>query len=152
MTSIVGIDPGQSGGFALINHEEAKAWKMPATEKDVFAMLEDLDRERDVFAYIEKVHSMPGQGVSSTFKFGMNYGMLRAFLIALYFPFETVTPRTWQKGLGIPPKMKTESKTQWKNRLKAKAQELFPDLKITLAVSDALLICEFGRRVREGLL
>lgn len=36
-------------------------------------------------------------------------------------------------------------KTEWKNILKKKAQQLFPYAKVTLATSDALLICEYGR-------
>ena len=34
---------------------------------------------------------------------------------------------------------------EWKNILKKKAQQLFPYAKVTLATSDALLICEYGR-------
>lgn len=45
-----------------------------------------------------------------------------------------------------------ESETQWKNRLKAKAQQLFPQQEVTLATADALLIAEFGRRKRSGTL
>ena len=39
------------------------------------------------------------------------------------------------------------SKTEWKNKLKAKAQQLFPvwSKRITLATADALLIAEYGR-------
>ena len=35
-----------------------------------------------------------------------------------------------------------------KNVTKSRAQELFPELKITHAIADALLIAEYGRRVR----
>ena len=91
---------------------------------------------------------MPGQGVASTFKFGMNYGMLRMALIAAGIGFETVTPQTWQK------KMSCMSKGD-KKVTRAKAQELFPQVQITgrgiksptHAVADALLIAEYGRRV-----
>ena len=34
--------------------------------------------------------------------------------------------------------------TAKKNRNKAKAQELHPELKITHAIADAILICEYG--------
>ena len=50
------------------------------------------------------------------------------------------------------PRLKEESKSQWKNRLKAKAQQLFPKLKITLKTADAILIAEYCRRKREGRL
>jgi hypothetical protein len=86
------------------------------------------------------------------FNFGANYGALRMALTAAGIPFEEVVPGVWQRGLNIPPRKKTEGKTAWKNRLKAKAQQLFPSVKITLATADALLIAEFCRRKHEGLL
>ncbi len=154
---IIGIDPGQAGGFAMrgFGNHSMKAWPMPKTEADTNEMIESLatcwdklklGTDLEIQAYLEKVHSMPGQGVSSTFKFGKGYGFLRGVLTANRVPFEDVTPRTWQSALGMK-KSKTESKTEWKNRLKAKAQQLFPHLKITLATADAILICEYGHRL-----
>lgn len=142
-----GIDPGASGGIAVIQGDGSlvECVKMPPTEKDIFECLANCKAD---FAYLEKVHSMPGQGVSSTFKFGVSYGGLRMALIASSIKFEEVTPRTWQKFLGVSAKGKHESKTQFKNRLKAKAQQLFPELKITLAICDALLLAEYCRRLR----
>ena len=46
-------------------------------------------------AFLEVVHSMPKQGVVSTFKFGQSYGNLEAFLTAAEIPFERVTPSVW---------------------------------------------------------
>jgi len=34
------------------------------------------------------------------------------------------------------------SPVQWKNKLKAEAQRLYPDIKVTLKTADALLILE----------
>ena len=99
------------------------------------------DTETQCFAYLEKVHAMPKQGVSSTFKFGLNYGFLIGCLTALRIPFEFVTPNTWQKALSC------QSKGD-KNVTKAKAQQLFPHLKIIHTIADALLIAEYGRRIR----
>ena len=73
-------------------------------------------------------------------------------LIAAGIPFEEVIPRTWQKGVGITPRGKGETKTRFKNRLKAKASQLFPKVNVTLATADALLIAEFCRRKRTGTL
>ena len=99
------------------------------------------------FAYIEKVSSSPQMGVTSAFTFGRGYGFLRGLLTAYNYPFEEVLPRKWQASFGMK-KGKDESNTQWKNRLKGKAQQLFPHLKVTLATADALLIAEYGRRLR----
>jgi hypothetical protein len=83
---------------------------------------------------------MPGQGVSSSFKFGMSYGSLRMALIAHSIPFESVTPQAWQKSLHC-------LSGGDKNRTKARAQQLFPNQKVTHATADSLLIAEYIRRV-----
>lgn len=148
-TLFMGVDPGKSGGIAVVGDGSAAAYKMPETETDTYQLFLQ-EGSATKFAVIEKVTSRPGDGVVSMFKFGMGYGGLRMALIAAGIPFEEVTPRTWQKGLDIPPRKKTgrgiENHTQFKNRLKAKAQQLFPDLNVTLATCDALLISEFCRR------
>jgi len=96
------------------------------------------------------VNAMPGQGVTSMFSFGRSYGFLRGCLVALGIPFDDVTPGKWQKALGLTRANKDESITSKKNRHKQRAQQLFPHLKITHAIADATLLCEFGRRLRAG--
>lgn len=118
------------------------ALKMPDTERDVWGRIVDggVRSERTVFAVIERVHSMPKQGVASSFKFGRSYGFLRGCLIASGIPFEEVTPQVWQKALGCLSRGD-------KNVTKARAQQLFPSLKITHATADALLLAEYARRL-----
>jgi Holliday junction resolvasome RuvABC endonuclease subunit len=90
-------------------------------------------------AWIEDVHSLPKQGVASTFKFGKSYGFLLGLLTALKLPYQTVTPVKWQSAL------KCRSKGD-KNVTKAAAQRLWPQEKWTHALADAALIAEYGRR------
>ncbi len=85
---------------------------------------------------------MPGQGVRSSFTFGQNYGFLRGVLITLRIPFIEVTPRKWMKEVQMY-KSKQETKTEWKNRLKGKAQQLYPEIKVTLKNADSILIAKF---------
>ena len=92
-----------------------------------------------LFATIEAVHAFPKQGVSSTFKFGVNYGLLRGLMIAGAIPFEEVSPLKWQREMACLSKGD-------KNITKARAQQLFPGIKITHATADALLIAEYARR------
>jgi len=146
----IGIDPGQSGGLCIIS-KSVDVIKMPDTESDIWDWF-DTASKLNCFAVIEKVHSMPGQGVASTFKFGQGYGTLRMALIAAKIPFEEIPPRSWQKKMGIVPKAKTESKTDFKNRLKGKAQQLFPEIKMTLSICDAVLIAEYNRRNKNGII
>jgi hypothetical protein len=68
-------------------------------------------------------------------------------VIATRLRLETVLPRKWQSfmrirkiggGFGM-------NDTAKKRATKARAQELFPHIKITNATADALLLMEYGR-------
>ena len=105
-----------------------------------------------IVCYMEKVgQGMPGQSSKATATFARHCGHLDMALLALGIPTNTVTPNKWEKSyqIGLSTGL---GKTEWKNRLKAKAQQLFPQLgkRVTLATCDALLLAEYGRKT-EGL-
>jgi crossover junction endodeoxyribonuclease RuvC len=143
----IGIDPGQGGGIACIVGEDVRAVKMPETERDVLDFLRNCLTLSDgpVSAALEKVHSSPQMGVSSSFKFGCGFGGLRMALFAVGIAFDEVTPQRWQKMLGCLSQGD-------KNVTKGRAQALFPNIKMTHALADALLIAEYCRRVKLGQL
>ena len=60
----------------------------------------------------------------------------------------SVRPQVWMKSLGLGTKGNM-SNTEWKNKLKAAAQRLYPAEDVTLGTADALLILEFAT-VRGG--
>lgn len=141
----IGIDPGMSGALACIDGDSVSATPFKnLTEKDISELFSVVKSTSDtVFAIIESVHSMPRQGVASSFKFGMNFGMLKAFLHANNIPFELKTPQRWQKDM--------ECMTGGdKNVTKAKAQAMFPNIRITHAIADALLLAEYCRRLKQN--
>jgi crossover junction endodeoxyribonuclease RuvC len=144
---ILGIDPGLSGGAALISQDrkfvEALSFHK-STPGDIATWL-GIHRKDITIAYLEAVNAMPRQGVVSMFKFGMNYGLWQGFLTSTKIPFQRVYPLKWQTAMSC----RTGGN---KNISKARAQELFPHLKITHAIADALLIAEYGRRqvIRTG--
>lgn len=142
---IIGIDPGNSGAICVLSNGLISFVKLDCTERDVadFLFPYGQSSERECFAYLEKVHSMPRQGVSSSFKFGVSYGFLRGLLIGFAIPFDDVTPQRWMKAMNCMTGGD-------KNVTKARAQQLFPKTKITHAIADAALIAEFGRRLRNG--
>ena len=147
MKRYIGIDPGKHGGIAVMgaDGEVLDVVKMPETPQDLLDFLEQY--KDDSFCTLERVGGMPGNGGSAMFNFGKGYGHLQMALLALHIPTEDVTPNKWEKTYQLGSSGKY-TKTEWKNRLKAKAQQMFPQLgkKITLATCDALLICEYGRR------
>lgn len=141
---ILGVDPGVSGGLAIIQPDGlAVAFSLSnMTERDIYDVFSAVVLENTCMAYLEKVHAMPGQGVTSMFSFGQNYGFLRGVLVATHTPFIEVTPQAWQKKLGLGGL--SPERSQRKKLLKQKAQQLFPYLKVTLATADALLIAQYG--------
>jgi hypothetical protein len=149
----LGIDPGASGGLAVLTPEppHVVATPMPRTGRDVFDWL--CAHAPGATAVIEKVGGFIRDGGKNVgpgpamFKFGASVGLLHGFLIALAIPFEEVTPRRWQQALGIPGRKATETKVRWKSRLKEHAQRRFPDTRVTLATADALLIALYCQRV-----
>ena len=142
--TIIGIDPGKSGGIAWITDGKPCVEKMPETLLDLWELVVSISLNATtggigIKAYIEQVHSSPQMGVKSAFTFGNGFGHLEMALTAAGIPFERVRPQVWQKSLGCLTKGD-------KNVSKRKSQELFPELKITHATADALLIAEYGRR------
>lgn len=106
------------------------------TERDVLDLLQSYGEAR---AVLEFVRTMPKQGIVSAFTFGRGYGGLRMALVAARIPFVEVVPRKWQGALGCLTKGD-------KNVSKRKAQELFPNIKVTHTIADALLLAEYCRR------
>lgn len=139
----LGVDPGNSGSMVLVGDDEGKLkihdWiKLSSTPHDIVHWL-DKYRGQIAFGLLETVNAMPGQGVSSTFKFGMSYGECRMALTALFIPHTEIRPSQWLGTLGLK-KRKEETNVQWKNRHKEEAQRRFPGTKVTHANADAVLL------------
>lgn len=101
---IIGIDPGLKGGICLA--QAAADWEtyaMPVTggEIDLVTLKKILSPPKyppvTGLVVIEKVHSMPKQGVVSTFKFGDGYGQLKGLCVGLNLPFILITPQAWKR-------------------------------------------------------
>ena len=141
---ILGIDPGISGGAAIISKLGTFVQVIAFSKLTVVEVSDWLVNHKPSMAYLEGVNAMPGQGVTSSFKFGMNYGMWQGLLAANKIPFQRVYPLKWQTVMSC----RTGGN---KNISKNRAQELFPKLKITHAIADALLIAEYGRRLQSPI-
>lgn len=154
---VLGIDPGGSGGLALLpaeprdapdfEHNFIAAYPMPESPRDLHDLLAE-HRHKIIMATMEDVHAMPTNGSISGFKLGRNAGWIEGFLIALKIPYEKISPQKWTKHLSL---VGGKPGTEKKNLHKVRAQQWFPNLKITHATADALLIAEYARRKRLGL-
>lgn len=165
---LIGIDPGLSGAVAWQDGSCLPcAVKMPATEAELWVLIQKLARAPDVAATVEKQGNragprfetdkagkttrQPGRGSTANWKLSGNYHQLRAFLLAAGISTEYVDPRIWEKAFGLvfPGKLGL-SYEEKKRRHKAKAIKLFPGNKVTLINCDALLLLEYSRQ-RLGL-
>ena len=144
MKKILAIDPGASGGFAWFNEEGiALALPMPETEGDIVALLRDRFCEEITTVYIEHVVGfIPSAGAGAMFSFGENFGFVKGVCQALRMKMVLVRPPMWQKFLSLGSKKEYEK--QWKNHLKERAQQIYPNTHITLKTADALLILDYA--------
>ena len=150
---VIGIDPGASGGIAVLNdtHRVVEVVNMPDTPLDILEFLRKYSPD-DTVVYLEDVgRGMPGQSSSATAKFARHNGHLEMALLALRFRSVKATPQKWERTYGLGSSS-AYGKEEWKRRLKMKAQELFPDLgkKVTLKTCDALLIALYGLQKELG--
>ncbi len=150
ITYVMGMDPGKSGALAVLRLDGTVSkieQFSKLTERDLWESLKGW-RVDDIRCYFEHTHSFgASDNAATSYVFGDKAGLARGFLIARGLPFEMVPPKKWQRGVGIQViKGARLSYPDRKRRNKQKAQELFPHVKITNDVADALLIAEYGRR------
>jgi Holliday junction resolvasome RuvABC endonuclease subunit len=153
MTAFLGIDPGKSGALAIVGGAGggiayAEVHKMPETDRGVMNLLRELKGRHQIrYALLEKLHALPAavaeqlgikRGSIATAKLMSNYGALKMALIASEIHFEEKVPRSWQRIIGLKA-------GGGKKASHAMAQELFPAVKVTHAVADALLIAWVAR-------
>jgi len=155
---ILAIDPGAAGGMAWgALAGEVQTLAMPKTEGELAEHLREIvtaaGAPEGLTAYVEQVggyvRTESGQPGSAMFKFGRGFGFLLGVCAALRVPVELVTPQKWQKGIAAGVRAGL-SRADWKRKLKAQAERLFPGQRVTLATADALLILAWARKVEKG--
>ena len=104
----LGIDPGFTGAWGLINHHGnyVGCGDMIHNEKwiDINSAYREISLIRendDMMIVVEAVHAMPKQGVSSSFKFGIAYGQALSLAQRFLVDWELVVPRVWKGDLGL---------------------------------------------------
>ena len=155
---IAGIDPGTNGAIAVLDSLNPDSvalldlknnsicdiwyWLQSETYHD-----EELQRPYPIIIWVEDVHSMFGMSAKSNFGFGRNFGIILTIveLRAEESP-NTVTPKIWQKYIGVTAKGKAI-----KQNVAEIAQGLYPSAELhgkrgglLDGRSDALMIAHYG--------
>lgn len=143
----IGIDPGKDGAMTVIQ-ARAKIEYIdiyPYNEDDYIKVLHQYNPER-VRCVLEKVNAMPGQGVTSMFNFGQNFGFIQGVLKAYSIPYELVPPQKWKKEFSV---------TSDKNTSIEVAKRLFPHVNLKRTerckkdhdgMAEALLLACYAKR------
>ena len=147
---VVGIDPGEKGGLAVLRGAQLLTYKMPTTYPDIFSLLSGIKAAyspANITCVMERVGTgIPGQSSKATATFARHCGHLEMALYALGIPTEEVTPQKWQKAYSNSiGTAKGLTKTEWKNKLKGLAQRPYPTERVTLNTADAILLAHYGK-------
>jgi len=151
---IIGIDPGLSGGIAVLeNNKVLNMFDMPVMPEGkknkrqlnsaqlVSLIKENIKSDEEIAVVVEQVNAMPGQGVTSMFNFGQTFGAIKGVCAALELPIFFVRPSKWKKHFELINSSKDSSRT--------KVIEMYPTLSNQLTKkkdvnkSDAILIARF---------
>ena len=156
---IIGIDPGLSGGIAILENNKIKEmFDMPVIAEGKknkrqlnSALLAQLIKDNigdinDSVVVVEQVNAMPGQGVTSMFNFGQTFGAIKGICAALELPIFFVRPAKWKKHFELINSSKDASRT--------KVIEMYPSIAEKLSKkkdvnkSDAILIARYYSETR----
>ncbi len=157
---IIGIDPGLSGGIAVLDDlkiydifdmpimSEGKKNKNQLNIAQLFNIKnKHILENEDTFVIVEQVSAMPGQGVTSMFNFGQSFGSIKGFCASLGLPIFYVRPAKWKKHFELINSSKDASRT--------KVIEMYPSISSRLTKkkdvnkADAILIARYFRDCRS---
>ena len=149
---VVSFDPGFTGGIACIEDDKVvtasrmpiisvpvtiKGKKKTRSELDmtaIAAIIRDFDPD---IVVIERVSSRPGEGSTSSFRFGFGTGALHGIAIGCGYETEVVSPVTWKKHFKL---------SSSKDDSLEMARTLYPD------ISDTVLKYKKDNGVAEAIL
>jgi len=142
---IVAVDPGVSGGFAVNTPDGIVLLSMPESLPEICALINQL-KVANAELWIEELPLFvsPMTKSSSMATLHRNLGRVEAAAYAYGYALHRAAPKVWQAPLGLGGKASCKDHSEWKRKLKAKAQELYPHLDVTLKNCDALLILHYA--------
>ena len=151
-SKIFAIDPGVNGAYAVLGRqgEFVDMGELPRFKKALNAveLASIFSMHQPKLAVIEKVASMPGQGVASTFTFGCAYGVCIGVAGGSDVPVAFVTPTRWKTHFRLTGQPKDASR-ELAIRLYPGAARML-GLKKHHGRADALLMARFAHDTGTG--
>lgn len=165
MRYAIGVDPGLEGGISMLGlgEELMHCAAMPVRPSERLnrqvivpvTLASMLNRWCDGIArefidvFIENVHSMPGQGVASSFTFGRGFGRVESVFMLGGFKLTYVEPLAWKKHYGlVRAKGDETSKHEMKKRSVVEFKRLYPHIAMKSdGMAESALIARYGQRV-----
>ena len=151
---ICGIDPGANGAICVLDSNDPVYIALLDLAKTTpFDAAHWLQKQNPNTVWIEDVHSLFGMSAKSNFGFGRNLGLAIAIsqIATKGDVAKTVTPKIWQKYIGITAKGK-----DIKKQISEIAIKLYPTATLygkrgglLDGRSDALMIAHYGLHNKE---
>ena len=146
---IAGIDPGANGAIAVLDSENPDSVALLDLKTvSIYTATKWLYNKKVTHTWLENVHSLYGMSARSNFAFGRNFGIALAIakLGTTDAPIQQVTPKVWQKYIGVAVKGKAI-----KTEVAKIAASLYPNTTLhgvrgglLDGRSDALMIAYYG--------
>lgn len=153
----MGIDPGLKGAVAFLNPATKALTVFDIPVFDVKGK-NRIDMQglanaiadtaslygKPVLATVEDVHSMPAQGVASSFSFGFVAGAIQMAVAAAKIPIKLVAPGAWKRVMGL---------SSDKDMSRMRASQLYPEHSAKWARkkddgrAEAVLLAHYGARI-----
>jgi crossover junction endodeoxyribonuclease RuvC len=174
---VVGIDPGLGGAIARLDGAAVAVWDLPLTRVkrggkmreviDAVALarliglevLGDYCDPGDATVFVEWASSSPNMGVSSAFRYGEGFGLIRGVLAHLGVPTRLVPAAKWKREMGLVTKGSRElGRNEARDKAPALdlARKLYPQIlgdlerKKDEGRAEALLIAHYGCELLEA--
>lgn len=160
---VIGIDPGLTGAVATLDtrRNTISTYDMPVfgmvsgTKKkqrneinvpELVRHLAELREQGAQDVFLERVHALPNEGVTSAFRFGVGFGVVQGAVAGVGLRLHLVTPAEWRRVVRVP---------MGKDGSRARATQLFPVFSQLFqrvkdhGRADAALLAYFGHRTLD---
>ena len=179
MKTVIGVDPGGSGGLAVMHRDGSIGlfgFKKEGVGQVMEAALAGVSPD-NLVVFFEEVGGYVGVGQpgSAMFNFGDASGKAEGFFLGRYGNawakaggLRPVRPQAWQKSVPSAAAARkalknslllagdslaaanSAAKREGKKALCAEAKRRFPNLKVTMQNCDALLIADYGKTLLQS--